>query len=118
MENFAAVGAVSYGTFKSGTIVITTDGSTYSVSMGASEALTLEDSGASSGKNAEPSTPPSSNAGQEGSSGSGYIGNSNSYIYHLEGCASVKLMSEKNKVYSTKAWFIANGYRGCQRCNP
>jgi len=41
LENFASVGAVTYGTVKSGTVVMTTDGTTYSFNTSA--ALTLAD---------------------------------------------------------------------------
>jgi beta-lactamase superfamily II metal-dependent hydrolase len=44
LQNFAAAGATVYGTEKSGTIVMTTDGATYSFST--SDALTLADAGA------------------------------------------------------------------------
>jgi beta-lactamase superfamily II metal-dependent hydrolase len=41
LENFASVGAVTYGTVKSGTVVMTTDGAAYSFNTSA--ALTLAD---------------------------------------------------------------------------
>ncbi|MCR5102763.1 MAG: MBL fold metallo-hydrolase [Butyrivibrio sp.] len=47
-----------------------------------------------------------------------YVGNKNSYVYHLPGCDSVKEMSEKNKYYfsGSRQEIEAEGYRPCKNC--
>lgn len=48
-----------------------------------------------------------------------YIGNSNSHVFHLPTCNSVKGMKEKNKIeFYTREEAIQLGYKPCQRCNP
>ena len=49
-----------------------------------------------------------------------YILNKNTKKFHIDGCSSVKRMSEKNKLeYSgTRSEVINMGYEPCQICNP
>lgn len=51
------------------------------------------------------------------SSGTRYIGNKKSKVFHLPSCGS--LPSGKNQVYAdSRSYFIAKGYKPCQNCNP
>ncbi len=46
-----------------------------------------------------------------------YIGNKNTYKFHLPTCSS--LPKEENRIYfSTRASAISNGYEACSRCKP
>lgn len=61
----------------------------------------------------EDTTPPSN-------SGTTYILNTNTHVFHYPSCSSVDRMSDKNKqVFTgTRDEAIAMGYEPCQRCNP
>ena len=48
-----------------------------------------------------------------------YIGNRNSKIFHHSWCASVRKMSDSNKVrFESRNDAIKGGYRPCKNCNP
>lgn len=53
------------------------------------------------------------------SSTSTYILNKNSKVFHMPTCASVKKMSDKNKIEfnGAREEVISKGYRPCQNCN-
>jgi len=54
-------------------------------------------------------------------SGTDYIGNANSMVFHYPGCSSVKRMKESNKRYYenvTREDMINKGYKPCGNCNP
>jgi len=54
-----------------------------------------------------------------GSSGTTYIGNSNTGKFHYSSCSSVRQMKDKNKVYlDSRDEAINRGYVPCQRCHP
>ncbi|MBM6828368.1 MBL fold metallo-hydrolase [Anaerotignum lactatifermentans] len=125
LSAYLNTGAAVYGTFRSGDIVMTTDGS--EISFQTSRKLTMADVGAKSGSQttssvsaAAPVTTPSQPAAsQPVESTAVYIGNSNSMIFHRADCSSVARMSEKNKVsLPSAAEALAQGYRGCKICNP
>lgn len=118
-------GAAVYGTFRSGDIVMTTDGS--HISFQTSRTLTMADVGAKSGSQTAVSepvaaptiTPSQPVVSQPTESTAVYIGNKNSMIFHRADCSSVDRMSEKNKVsLSSVEEALAQGYRGCKICNP
>lgn len=114
-------GAAVYGTFRSGDIVMTTNGS--SISFQPSQTLTMTDVGAKSGfSTTAPSVetvPVQPNVSQPAEVAAAYIGNKNSMIFHRADCSSVSRMSEKNKVsLSSVSEALAQGYRGCKICNP
>jgi len=97
-------------TAANGTIIFTTDGSTYEVTTtGGSDTTNTVD-------NSPTTRSGSSDTG--GDSGSGcYIGNINSHIFHRPTCSC--LPNPENRVYfDTRDEAIAAGYRPCQRCNP
>ena len=49
-----------------------------------------------------------------------FILNASKKTIHKEGCRSVSLMSEKNKIFYTGLYseLITNGYHPCGNCNP
>jgi competence protein ComEC len=106
-----AAGVKIYGTGESGTIVVTTDGQTVAVkTLGSSGKAAQAASGheQSYGQGGQPQ-----NSVEDG----GYIGNTNSHIFHRPSCHS--LPSEKNRVYfKTREEAIKAGYKPCKRCNP
>lgn len=112
--------AAVYGTFRSGDIVMTTDGS--HISFQTSRTLTMADVGAKSGSQTSSSTTVTAHAttpSQPTESTAVYIGNKNSMIFHRADCSSVDRMSEKNKVsLSSVEEAMTRGYRGCKICNP
>ena len=52
--------------------------------------------------------------------GSKYVANTNSHVFHYSSCASVKKMNESNKWYFNGSWdeLISAGYTPCGKCNP
>ncbi len=113
-------GAKVYGTFRSGDIVMTTDGS--SISFSTSQTLTMADVGAKSGSQTSATAPVQTTqpaVTKPADTTAVYIGNKNSMIFHKADCSSVARMSEKNKVVlPSAAEALARGYRGCQICQP
>lgn len=113
-------GAKVYGTFRSGDIVMTTDGS--SISFSTSQTLTMADVGAKSGSQTSATAPVQTTqpaVTKPTETTAVYIGNKNSMIFHRADCSSVARMSEKNKVVlPSAAEALAQGYRGCQICQP
>lgn len=122
-------GADVYGTFRSGDIVLTTDGT--QVSLNTDRKLTMADAGASStGQTQQPVSQPTETPQQPNSQTTEtpqqpvqntvvYIGNKNSKIFHKADCSSVKRMKESNKVaLSSREQAIAQGYTPCQICQP
>lgn len=100
-------GTAVYGTYKSGTIVLTTDGRTYSFSTGTT--LNMNDAGDnySSGNNGGTTAAPS------------YIGNSNSMKFHLISCRYASSISPANRVnLSSRNDAVNKGYAPCKVCNP
>jgi DNA-entry nuclease len=55
-----------------------------------------------------------------GSTQGGYVVNTNTGKFHDPSCASVRQMSSRNKLYTTKTReeLIAAGYSPCKNCNP
>ena len=99
-----------YSTAVSGTVVITTNGSTYSVSPG--RPLTEADAGDIAIYQPEPPAPPVSATGS-------YVGNSNSLVFHTANCSHADRISDKNRVTGlTREQLIANGYTPCSVCKP
>ncbi|MEI8217191.1 MAG: stalk domain-containing protein [Eubacteriales bacterium] len=111
-----AAGSSVYGTFKSGTIVATTDGYTYTLNTSAK--LTSADAGASTVKPAT-TVIPSANVTAPSTSGGAYVGSSQSNKYHYPSCRYVKTIIPGNLVYfKSKADAASKGYIPCKVCNP
>ena len=109
LKRFNDMGIIAYGTFKSGTIVLTADKDGYSFNT--DDRLTLADAGAKEGGyNIDPADEP--NTATE------YTGNANSKVYHRASCRYAEKTAEENRVYMTKAEFEAAGYTACKQCKP
>ncbi len=128
MTSFAEFGAEVLGTFRSGDIVMTTDGT--NISFNTQTRLTMQDVGAPVGQDtkkaaAKPATQtaPVQNkkplpANQKNQT-IAYVGNSNSKVLHKSTCSSVKKISAKNKVsLPSKEKALAQGYKACSICKP
>lgn len=93
-----------YRTDKNGSIVITSNGKTLSVSSSKGKGTT------SSSASKKPTT-------TNTSKNIVYIGNKNSKVYHKSTCSS--LPDKKNQVsFSSKSSAEQAGYHACSRCNP
>ena len=112
-----ATGSSVYGTFKSGTMVATTDGYTYT--MNTSTKLTSADAGASTVKPAATTVIPSPNITTPSTANGIYVGSSQSNKYHYPSCRYVKTIIPGNLVYfKSKADAASRGYIPCKVCNP
>ena len=123
-------GANVYGTFRSGDIVLTTDGT--QMFLDTDKKLTMADVGATTTGQTQqqpvsqptetpqqPSNPPTETPQQPIQNTAVYIGNKNSKVFHKADCSSVKRMKESNKVtLSSKEQAIAQGYTPCKVCQP
>jgi len=106
VNRLQAAGATVYRTDQQGNIVVTADGSTYSVTTN---------------KKPPPSiapivapvlTQPSQNTGE-------YVGSKNSDKYHYPDCSGASKIKEANKVwFKNQAEAVAAGYVPCKICKP
>lgn len=108
LNNYFSVGAKVLGTFRSGDIIMTTDGKNYS--FNSADYLTLADAGAGQGAIEEGPviTPPDSVQ---------YIGNKNTKKFHLLSCRYADQISSGNIIYF-QSRAEAVGYTPCKVCNP
>lgn len=118
MQRFSKVGAKTYGTFKSGSIVATTNGSSYSLNTSA--ALVDTDAGdySSNSQNApvQPNIPSANNNNNAVTqSEAKYVGNSNTKKFHAPTCRYVKTIKNEHLMYFKTA---PQGYGACKVCNP
>lgn len=109
-----------YGTFRSGDIVMTTDGQ--QISFDTAEKLTLADVGAKSTGITpvqNPTAQPQQPSRPTTETTVTYVGNKNSKIFHRASCSSVSQMKDSNKVsLSSRDAAISQGYRPCENCQP
>lgn len=105
-----------------GTIICVSDGETVSISVERNEdADTLAPP-------TEPTAPPTETPTEAPTepdhtheeTGTDYVGNKNSKVFHYAWCNSVDRMKESNKYYytGTRDEMISKGYKPCQNCNP
>ena len=114
MQRFQAIGATVYGTFKSGTIVMTSTGNGYSFNT--NTPITTSDAGASSGSG-QSSTTTTSNTVTKNEAV--YIGNSNSMKFHELSCRYADDIFLTNIMYfKTREAAINAGYVPCKVCCP
>ena len=120
LSAYLNTGADVYGTFRSGDIVMTTDGQ--QISFDTTEKLTLSDVGAKSNgttpvqKPVTQSEQPSKPVAETTVT---YVGNKNSKIFHRASCSSVSRMKDSNKVsLNSRYAAISQGYRPCENCQP
>jgi competence protein ComEC len=116
LSNYFSINAKVLGTFKSGNIILTTDGQSYEFN---SEAyLTINDAG---GKSEDTDNNDGSISGgtdnQLTADNARYIGNKSTKKIHLKSCRYAAQISSQNVVYfKTRA--EAAGYVPCKVCNP
>lgn len=116
MDRFAAIGATVFGTFNSGSIVMTTNGSAYSFNT--STPITSADAGASGSTNVTKTTVQTT-ATPSAPADILYVGNSNTKKFHDPDCYSAGTISPEHLVYfSTRQQAISAGYVPCKNCNP
>lgn len=113
------VGSTVYGTFRSGTIVMTTDGTDYQfntdVKLNASDGGALSAAATSSSAAAIQSSGGSTVSESEAV----YIGNANTMKFHTADCSAGAKIADRNIVYfKTREEAIAQGYVPCKLCNP
>ena len=131
LNSLRAMGVKVFRTDEQGTIVATSDGSTITWNASPSESWQAgEPTGSAKGSRPEGTgsvdTDNVDNNGvatdtSDGSAEQGdYILNANTKKFHRPTCASVKRMSETNKVVSTQSReaLIEQGYEPCKNCNP
>ena len=119
MTSFAEFGAEVLGTFRSGDIIMTTDGT--NISFDTEARLDMKDVGAPPTKGAESTVAQKKQPlpAKEANKTMAYVGNRNSKIFHKATCGSVQKISKKNKVaLSSKEEALAQGYKGCGSCKP
>ncbi|MDD2269562.1 MAG: stalk domain-containing protein [Eubacteriales bacterium] len=121
LERFFNIDASVFGTFKSGTIVLKTDGNTYNLNT--STKVSLSDAGAGGSVNETPSTTPTNNGANNPSNPvqteASFVGNSNTMKFHYQDCRYVSQISPGNKTYfNLRDAAINSGYVPCKVCNP
>ena len=121
IERFQNAGSDIYGTFKSGTIVLNTNGNTYSLNT--STKVTSADAGDRNTlitQPVQPPTPPSYiDKGKVIESEAAYIGNSNSKKFHKLSCKYANKISHGNIIYfKTRDNATGAGYVPCKVCHP
>jgi competence protein ComEC len=115
LQRFAGIGASVYGTFKSGTIVLTTYGNSYSLNT--SEMFTLSDAEDKGSTTSVQTVTNSSNTVIK--SDAAYIGNSSTMKFHRLDCRYVDDISADHIVYfKQRENAISQGYVTCKVCNP
>ena len=139
LNQLRAMGVKVFRTDEQGTIVATSDGSTITWNASPSESWqageptgsvekskdsksTLDQqSGASDSKDSTDQLEPKRNSQDVNEVSQGdYILNANTKKFHRPTCASVKRMSDANKIVSTESReaLIGQGYEPCKNCNP
>lgn len=97
LTRLQSAGANIYRTDEKGTIIVTTNGSTYSINASPSTSITAP-------------VIPSVNSDQ-------YIGNKNTKKFHRSTCSSLPMPSNQI-IFESREAAIAAGYVPCQRCKP
>ena len=104
-----------YGTFRSGNIVMTTDGSSYSFNTDLG--LTADDAGAPGAVSAAGIQVQQNSAVSE--SEAVYIGNSSTMKFHTLDCSAGSKIADRNVVYfKDRSEAVNQGYVPCKLCNP
>lgn len=117
IERLIAANAAVYSTFRSGTIVMRTDGA--SCSFDTEILIDSEDAGALSGSVVQSEEPSAqqNNAVQE--KDAAYIGNQNTMKFHTLDCTAGAKIADRNVIYfSTRELAVEAGYVPCKLCNP
>lgn len=110
-----AMDSAVYGTFRSGTIVMTTDGSQYTFDTDLM--LTSADGGAKS--SAGSTAILTSGSKTVSASEAVFIGNASTMKFHTLSCSAGSKISDRNVVYfKTREEAVDLGYIPCKLCNP
>ena len=116
LQRFADIGATVYGTFRSGNIILTTNGDTYSFNTEAN--LTINDTGAKSAPTYDVPTVINKTNG-ETQTEAPYIGNSNTMKFHRADCPYISSINPAHRVpLQLRTDALSQGYVPCKRCNP
>ena len=116
LELFALIGATVYGTFESGSIIMTTNGSSYSFNT--ATPITISDVGAKS-DSSNFVTIQTNTTNVVTINEAAYIGNSNTKKFHTLTCRYADAIFLENVVYfKTRDAAISQGYVPCKVCNP
>ncbi|WP_027399292.1 stalk domain-containing protein [Anaerovorax odorimutans] len=106
-------GSSLYGTFRSGDIIMSTDGTTYSFNV--SNNLTANDAGAIE----EPSRIYTLNRGTVSEREAVYIGNIKTKKFHTLDCRAGAKIADRNVVFfKSREDAVKEGYKPCKICNP
>ena len=106
IQRLLSRGIKVYGTYKSGTIVLTTNGSGYTFNTGTT--LNIDDAGDFYVSDSDPEAVPAA-----------YVGNANSMKFHLSTCTYAEKISAGNRVeISTREEAVNGGYVPCKVCCP
>lgn len=119
MERFSTIGAVVYGTFKSGTIVMTANDNSYRFDTDMQ--ITTADAGASASSSSEAETNAPTQPANHGVSKSeaAYVGNDNTMKFHTINCRYVDSIHLENIVYfKNRGDAISKGHVPCKVCRP
>lgn len=104
-----------YGTFRSGSIIMTTDG--YQYGFNTSTQLTSNDAGAQSA--ISQANVPTDTKGIISESEAVYIGNSSTMKFHTLDCSAGSKIADRNTLYFTdRSAAVEKGYAPCKLCNP
>lgn len=119
LQRFSDIGAAVYGTYKSGTVILTTNGVAYS--LDAYKLLTAADVGANTDNGGIGNATGSGSGTGTGVSRSeaAYIGNNNSNKFHSLTCRWAGEISTGHILYfRNRDDAVAAGYEPCKVCNP
>lgn len=115
LTRLLSMNSAVYGTFRSGTVVMTTDGSRYSFNTDVR--LSSADAGATSAGSQSSVQAQQSQAVSE--SEAAYIGNSGSLKFHTLECSAGSKIVDRNVIYfKARDDAISQGYVPCKLCNP
>lgn len=115
---FESMGIDAFGTFKSGNIVVSTNG--YGYSLNVTEKLNISDAGENSAPPAIITSPQTStDTNNVTLSEAKYIGNSNTKKFHVLSCRYADDISQENVIYfKQRADAISKGFVPCKVCKP
>lgn len=110
IKRLDSMNSAVYGTFKSGNIVMTTDGSRYSLNTAVR--LTAADAGAPPGVQTQQNKAVTEKEAL-------FIGNSSTKKFHTLECSAGSKISDRNVVYfKDRSEAVSQGYVPCKLCNP
>jgi Predicted hydrolase (metallo-beta-lactamase superfamily) len=122
LKKLAAIGATTYRTDLTGTIVIESDGTAEKVTQGSSYTYTAKEAETTQPSATSPpeTTAPTETVATETPALTGqYVGSKDSEVFHYPNCSYVKNILPENMIwFSSRDDAIAQGKRPCKKCNP